>query len=355
MYPAAQAKMLVFLTTGKQVKFVLEAFRRLRPGVVLRSLHGKMKQMKRMGVYYEFCQVGRCSALSFPHLTREVPQCECRPSSLAADPFSGVHDSDQIAECSLGVPHSHYDTLLIYSDSQECCCWVLAEASTHGFIAQAKTGTVLFATDIAARGLDFPTVDWVLQMDCSEDVASYIHRVGRTARYVSGTAQLSHQHHQFAHIPRCASIKLKTTHADLPACIVLSIAETHQPECAKWAGLCSASLHSKTKFLLRAGQVHAPCMASPPQSYLRSALGGAGGKSLLVLLPSEKEAMLKQLEDAKVPLKPLKINPSKTQPVSPALQALLSKNNELKVRVTRLLLSAKHKGCQGAAVATGVM
>ncbi len=50
-----------------------------------------------------------------------------------------------------------------------------------------------------------------------------------------------------------------------------------------------------------------------------------------MLLPSEKEAMLKQLEDAKVPLKPLKINPSKTQPVSPALQALLSKNSDLKV------------------------
>ena len=51
---------------------------------------------------------------------------------------------------------------------------------------QAKGGCVLFATDIAARGLDFPTVDWVLQVDCPEDVASYIHRVGRTARYTSG-------------------------------------------------------------------------------------------------------------------------------------------------------------------------
>ena len=51
-----------------------------------------------------------------------------------------------------------------------------------------------------------------------------------------------------------------------------------------------------------------------------------------MLLPSEREAMLKQLEDAKVPLKPLKINPNKTQPVSPALQALLSKNSDLKAR-----------------------
>lgn len=49
---------------------------------------------------------------------------------------------------------------------------------------------VLFATDIAARGLDFTKLDWVLQMDCPEDTAAYIHRVGRTARYVSGIAIL---------------------------------------------------------------------------------------------------------------------------------------------------------------------
>ncbi|KAF5391944.1 hypothetical protein D9757_001681 [Collybiopsis confluens] len=43
----------------------------------------------------------------------------------------------------------------------------------------------LFATDIAARGLDFPSVDWVLQLDAPEDAETYIHRVGRTARYES--------------------------------------------------------------------------------------------------------------------------------------------------------------------------
>lgn len=44
---------------------------------------------------------------------------------------------------------------------------------------------ILFATDIAARGLDFPSVDWVVQVDCPEDAETYIHRVGRTARYES--------------------------------------------------------------------------------------------------------------------------------------------------------------------------
>lgn len=33
-----------------------EAFRKLRPGVPVRALHGSMKQMKRMKVYYEFCE-----------------------------------------------------------------------------------------------------------------------------------------------------------------------------------------------------------------------------------------------------------------------------------------------------------
>ena len=29
---------------------------------------------------------------------------------------------------------------------------------------------------------DFPSVDWVLQLDCPEDATTYLHRVGRTAR-----------------------------------------------------------------------------------------------------------------------------------------------------------------------------
>lgn len=49
-----------------------------------------------------------------------------------------------------------------------------------------RQNAVLFCTDIAARGLDFPNVDWVIQADAPEDKDMYIHRVGRTARYKSG-------------------------------------------------------------------------------------------------------------------------------------------------------------------------
>lgn len=53
-----------------------------------------------------------------------------------------------------------------------------------------KQSAVLFATDLASRGLDFPEVNWVVQADCPEDAATYIHRVGRTARYQSGGQSL---------------------------------------------------------------------------------------------------------------------------------------------------------------------
>lgn len=98
------SRILVFFASRKQVKFVFEAFKKLRPGIPLKCLHGKMNQQKRMGIYSQFCE----------------------------------------------------------------------------------SRSVLFSTDVASRGLDFNKgVDWVIQVDCPEDVAAYIHRVGRTARYHS--------------------------------------------------------------------------------------------------------------------------------------------------------------------------
>ncbi|KAL2827556.1 P-loop containing nucleoside triphosphate hydrolase protein [Aspergillus cavernicola] len=97
-----KTKTIVFLSSGKQVRFVYESFRRMQPGVPLLHLHGRQKQGGRLDITTRFSQ------------------------------------------------------------------------AQHA---------VLFSTDVSARGLDFPAVDWVIQLDCPEDADTYIHRVGRTARY----------------------------------------------------------------------------------------------------------------------------------------------------------------------------
>ena len=97
-----KSKILVFMSSGKQVRFVYESFRHLQPGTPLLHLLGRQKQTARLDITDRF------------------------------------------------------------SRTKNCC---------------------LFATDVVARGLDFPAVDWVVQLDCPEDADTYIHRVGRTARY----------------------------------------------------------------------------------------------------------------------------------------------------------------------------
>eukprot|EP01130_Rhizamoeba_saxonica_P002964 TRINITY_DN1299_c1_g1_i6.p1 TRINITY_DN1299_c1_g1~~TRINITY_DN1299_c1_g1_i6.p1 ORF type:complete len:710 (+),score=189.78 TRINITY_DN1299_c1_g1_i6:19-2148(+) len=47
-------KCMVFLSTQKQVRYVFEVFRKMRPGVSLIHLHGKMSQNKRTEIYLKF-------------------------------------------------------------------------------------------------------------------------------------------------------------------------------------------------------------------------------------------------------------------------------------------------------------
>ncbi|UKN00775.1 DEAD/DEAH box helicase [Paracrocinitomix mangrovi] len=51
-------------------------------------------------------------------------------------------------------------------------------------LSRFKTGKnkILIATDVSARGIDIPDVDYVINYDLPEQAENYVHRVGRTGR-----------------------------------------------------------------------------------------------------------------------------------------------------------------------------
>ena len=50
------------------------------------------------------------------------------------------------------------------------------------FCRKSNSKALLLCTDVAARGLNLPKVDWIAQFDPPHEVREYVHRVGRTAR-----------------------------------------------------------------------------------------------------------------------------------------------------------------------------
>ena len=58
------------------------------------------------------------------------------------------------------------------------------QVDREGLYRDFKTGkiTTVVATNVAARGLDFPDIQLVIQTEPPREIESFIHRAGRTGR-----------------------------------------------------------------------------------------------------------------------------------------------------------------------------
>ncbi|KAK0634275.1 P-loop containing nucleoside triphosphate hydrolase protein [Bombardia bombarda] len=88
----------------------------------------------------------------------------------------------------------------------------------------AKQGT-LVCTDVAARGLDIPSVDWIVQFDPPDDPRDYIHRVGRTARgnNTKGRSLLFLQPAELGFLAHLKAAKVPVVEYDFPKNKILNV------------------------------------------------------------------------------------------------------------------------------------
>ncbi|KAI0518331.1 P-loop containing nucleoside triphosphate hydrolase protein [Xylaria bambusicola] len=96
--------------------------------------------------------------------------------------------------------------------------------STFFSFVNAKSG-ILICTDVAARGLDIPAVDFIVQLDPPDDPREYIHRVGRTARGsgTKGRSLLFLQPSEIGFLSHLKAARVPVVEYDFPAKKILNI------------------------------------------------------------------------------------------------------------------------------------
>lgn len=115
--------------------------------------------------------------------------------------FFAVEDEARNAAVAQVLNHYKPESTLIFCNTKIHCRELVEELQAQGFSALALYGeleqrdrdeiliqfanrscSILVATDVAARGLDIPSLGAVINADISKDTEVHIHRIGRTGR-----------------------------------------------------------------------------------------------------------------------------------------------------------------------------
>ncbi|KAI9319299.1 P-loop containing nucleoside triphosphate hydrolase protein [Dichotomocladium elegans] len=99
---------------------------------------------------------------------------------------------------------------------------------TYESFGRAKTG-ILLCTDVAARGLDMPHVDHIIQYDPPVDIRDYVHRAGRTARLgQSGNATIFLLPSEMEYVEMLKAQGLSVAQLDIESVLKYLEMETHK-------------------------------------------------------------------------------------------------------------------------------
>lgn len=122
--------------------------------------------------------VSTCAAVDYYHALWQSMDCilsdadDNNNKNDKVDPVKGIFGSKcPIFKLHGSIPHGERQLVLRK---------FMKDEDTPG--GGQKRGSVLLATDVAARGLNLPSVDWIVQYDSPGDVSDYVHRAGRVAR-----------------------------------------------------------------------------------------------------------------------------------------------------------------------------
>lgn len=142
----------------------------------------------------------------------------------------------------------------------------------RGFL-DSTGGSIMFCTDLAARGLDFLDIDWVIQFDPPQDPKSFLHRCGRTARSGrSGDALVFLQRQEDAYIEMLSNRSVPMSELEYADAREGTLAEDLKEKSLKSREVYEASIKAfvsyirfyqehQAKFIFRLKELNIPSLA----------------------------------------------------------------------------------------------